>query len=43
MRGAEMRREITTRGIELKDKAGELASKSPLGDGGRAVGTPTPI
>jgi gas vesicle protein len=42
MRGAEMRREITTRGIELKDKAGELASKSPVGDGGRAVGTPTP-
>jgi hypothetical protein len=42
MRGAEMRREITTRGIELKDKAGELAGRSPLGDGGRG-GSPSPI
>lgn len=43
MRGAEMRREITTRGIELKDKAGELAGRSPLGDGGQVLKSPPPI
>ena len=31
--GEEMRDDLMQRGIELRDRAGELASKMPLGDG----------
>jgi hypothetical protein len=41
--GEEMRDDLMQRGIELRDRAGELASRMPFGDGeqGRAETTPT--
>lgn len=41
--GEEMRDDLMQRGIELRDRAGELASRMPFGDGeqGRAEKSPT--
>ena len=41
--GEEMRDDLMQRGIELRDRAGELASKMPFGDGeqGRTEKAPT--
>jgi hypothetical protein len=41
--GEELRDDLMQRGIELRDRAGELASRMPFGDGeqGRAEKTPT--
>jgi predicted cobalt transporter CbtA len=41
--GEEMRDDLMQRGIELRDRAGELASRMPFGDGepGRPQSSPT--